>query len=462
MQSKIYSKLPVIFQNWAISAYGYMWYLRRFGGIFNQELQGFKNRENYSIQQWRDYQTLQLRKLLLHAYETVPFYRDKYGKAGFHSDFFKKFELDDLNKLPYLEKDDLRKYGTSTLLSSNREKGGVFFSSSGSTGTPTKILFSSSFHQRWSAAFEARIRHWAGVDRFQARGMIGGRRVLPEAVAKPPFHRFNWVEKQIYFSAYHIAPQNVGHYLSAMSKYHIRYMTGYAMSNYFLANLIKEQSLIAPNLLAVITSSEKLTAYMRGTLSKVYNCRVFDSYSGVEACGLISETSEGELLLSPDVGIMEIYDENGNEVQPGGTGEIISTGLLNFDQPLIRYRIGDVVTLSVDQASKCGRNMPVIKEINGRLEDKIIGPDGRQMVRFHALYIDILGIVAAQIVQEKINYFTINLVVDQSFMNKSESVISKRLKSQLGEVEVDFKYVDYIPKNSNGKYQAVISKVKLC
>ncbi len=459
LQDKIYPRLPVFAQNWAISAYGYYWQKRRFGGIFKEELKKFKDREAFTAQQWRDYQTVELRKLLVHAFESVPFYREKYSKLGFTATQLGRFELEDLKKLPFLEKDELRKFGTTTLLSSKREKGGQLFSSSGSTGTPTKILFSLPFHQRWSAAFEARIRHWAGVDRFHPRGMIGGRRVLPEAESSPPFHRFNLVEKQAYFSAYHIAPQYVEHYLNAMYKHHLKYMTGYAMSNFFLANMIQEQSLKAPKLLAVITSSEKLTANMRGTMSEVYDCKVFDSYSGVEACGLISETLEGELLVSPDVGIMEIINENGDEVKLGETGEVISTGLLNYDQPLIRYRIGDTVTLSVNQASKCGRNMPAIKEINGRVEDKIIGLDGRQMVRFHGLYVDIPGLLAAQIIQEKISKFKINLVVNQSYELVSELVISKRLKSQLGEIEVDFCYMDEIPKNANGKFQAVISKI---
>lgn len=458
-EKHIYPSLPVFAQNWAISAYGLYWHRRRFGGIFAQELKGFKDREQLAAQQWRDYQTVQLRQLLTHAFETVPLYRERYSAHGFTTSHFERFELDDLSKLPYLTKEDLRRFGTSTLLSFKREKAGQFFSSSGSTGTPVKILYSHAFHQRMNAAMESRVRNWAGVSGHDARGMIGGRRVLPEAVTSPPFHRFNWAEKQAYFSAYHIAPQHVEYYLNAMYKYHLRYMTGYAMSNYFLANMINEQSLKAPKLLAVITSSEKLTASMRDTMSEVYDCKVFDSYSGVEACGLISETTEGDLLVSPDVGIMEIIGENGNEVQSGETGEVISTGLLNYDQPLIRYRIGDAVTISVNQASKCGRNMPVIKEINGRVEDKIIGPDGRQMVRFHGLYVDISGLVAAQIIQEKVNQFIINLVIDKSFKYTSELVISNRLKSQLGEVEVDFCYVDQIPKNANGKFQAVISRI---
>ena len=60
-----------------------------------------------------------------------------------------------------------------------------FYSSSGSTGTPTSIYYSNRFHQTWSAAFEVRIREWAGIDRFTARGMIGGRKI--SQANTPPF-----------------------------------------------------------------------------------------------------------------------------------------------------------------------------------------------------------------------------------------------------------------------------------
>ena len=57
----------------------------------------------------------------------------------------------------------------------------------------------------------------------------------------------------------------------------------------------------------------------------------------------------------------------------GEEGEIYSTGFLNYDQPLIRYRIGDR-KLASDQITMCGRSMMVIDEIAGRVEDIIHGP----------------------------------------------------------------------------------------
>lgn len=460
LKDRIYKKLPVFVQNLAISLYGYSWKKKRFGGVFKKEVVNFLDRENYSKSQWQNYQEQELQRLILHSINTVPYYKKTFQDNGLTIEKASKIQLKELKNLPILEKNDLREFGETELLSSTLDSKGEFFSSSGSTGTPTRIYFSRKMHQKWSAVFETRIRWWAGVNINDPRGMIGGRRVVADGESTAPFYRYNFFEKQTYFSAYHIAKQNIRNYIKGIKDNHIVYMTGYAMSNFFLARLIEESGQTAPQLKAVITSSEKLTKEMRETFQRVYGCRTYDSYSGVEACGLISECPEGSLHLSPDVAIVEILDEKGEPVKPGETGEAVCTGLLNFDQPLIRYRIGDLLTLDENQSCKCGREMPVIKEIVGRIEDVVIGMDGREMVRFHGVFINIDSIIEGQIVQWELSEFEILLVLAKDLTESEKNIIFSRMKSQLGEVKVRLKIVEKIPRNQNGKFKAVISHVK--
>jgi len=452
---KIYAKSPVALQNVIISTYGYYWKNRRLGKEFKQQLEEFKKREKFTKKEWEQYQTIELRKLLIHAFKTVPFYTDKYKKAGFALADFENFKLSDLSKLPYLEKEELRKFGKTTLLSSVRKKG-KFYSSSGSTGTPISVYFSKKFHQIWNAAYEVRVRNWAGVNYKMARGMIGGRRILPDAQVKPPFYRYNAAEKQTYFSAYHLSEKTTPNYVEGLVKNKVEYMVGYAMSIYMLADFILKLNIRAPKLVAVLTSSEKLTPIMRRTIEKAFQCKVFDAYSGVEACGLISENSNDDLLFSPDTGIMEVVDSKGKQVDFGKNGEVIATGLLNFDQPLIRYRIGDYVKLSKDQNSL----MLKVDEIEGRVEDVIIGKDGQKMVRFHGLFVNIPLLKSAQVIQKSLDDIQINLMVEDGFDKSNERLIAQRLISQLGEQNVFFNYLKEIPKSKNGKFKAVISLLK--
>ncbi len=457
---KIYSNSPVFLQNWAISAYGYRWHKRRFGGVFNQELRLFKNREQFSSEQFRDYQTLQLRRLLIHAFETAPYYQSTFKALGIDRSTLQKFELQDLPKLPFLTKNSLRLLGATDLRSRQPEPKTKLFSSSGSTGTPTQILFSEAMHQRWMAGYEARVRHWAGVSLQDPRGMIGGRRVIPHGHARAPYYRYNSAEKQTYFSAYHLSAANASNYLEGMRKHGVTYMNGYAMSNFFLARFLEESGLKAPQLKAVLPSSEKLTAEMRTTFQKVYGCKAFDAWSGVEACGLVSECEHGQLHMSPDIAILEFLDPiSGQEAAPGQLAEVVCTGLLNYDQPLIRYRIGDLMRPSTTACS-CGRQMPIIQEIEGRTEDIVIGPDGRKMVRFHGIFTGIQSIIEGQIVQLDYAHFVVKIVAARPLSESERKSICHRMESQLGNIKVEIVETDCIPRGPNGKFSAVVSKLK--
>jgi phenylacetate-CoA ligase len=455
----LYYKLPVFFQNLLITIYGYYWKQRRFGKRYKKNVQKWRDRDLFTESQWNDYQTKELRKLLLHAFDTVPFYTEKYKKHGFVRADFENFMLSDIKKLPFLEKEEYRKYGKTTLLSSKKEKGKYYYSS-GSTGTPIAVYLSRNTHQKWSAAYEVRVRNWAKVNYRLSRGMIGGRKILKDQFSKAPFYRFNKAEKQLYFSAYHINENNIDDYLDGMSIYKIDYLVGYANSIYFLSQLILEKKLIAPHLMAVLVSSEKLTNQMRESIEKAFSCKVYDAYSGVEACGLISEDTFGDLLFSPDTGILEVLD-NYKEVANGETGEVISTGFLNYDQPLIRYRIGDYVKKSKNQRKKSNKKMLKIDEISGRTEDVVVTTNGVKNVRFHSLFINISGLVLSQLIQQTLTDFTINLVVDKNYKRFNEKIIKERLVAIVGLVnEVKFNYRSELTKNNNGKIKFVISNVK--
>ena len=454
---KLYHKSPIFIQNILISIYGYGLKNDKYGSVYKEQLKLFKKREHYTHQQWRDHQTIELRKLLIHAYSTVPYYNELYSKHGFNASSFNNFELQDLSKLPYLEKEDLRKYGKTSLLSTKKKKG-KFIATSGSTGTPTSIYFSKEFEQVWAAVYESRVRNWAGVNKEMRRGMIGGKMIIKDPNAAPPYYRYNAAEKQTYFSAYHISKDNLDNYVKGLFENNIEYMVGYALSNYFLADLIVKNNIKAPKMKSVLTSSEKLTKEMRETFFKAYGCNTYDAYSGVEVCGLISENLEGDLLWSPDVGIAEVIDNNDN---PALEGELISTGLLNFDQPLIRFRIGDSIKISKDQKTKSGLNMLKIDEIFGRIEDVIVTKDGRKIISLYRLFLDIPYLKLSQVIQHSYIDFEIKIVVEKEFSEKEELQIRERFHNKIGkDVNLKISFVKEIPNSSNGKYRLTISKIK--
>ena len=159
--------------------------------------------------------------------------------------------------------------------------------------------------------------------------------------------------------------------MRALEKHHVRWLTGYAVSYYLLAKIILEQGLKAPpGIKAIITTSEKVTFEMRQTMEQAFHCKVFEEYSTVENVLFASECEHGRLHVSPDVAVVEILRPDGSACLPGEAGEVVATSLMRTYQPLIRFRLGDMAMWDAEPCP-CGRQMPVIKEVIGRIEDVV-------------------------------------------------------------------------------------------
>jgi phenylacetate-CoA ligase len=457
----LYSHAPIWAQNLGISLYGLRWRHERLGGPFRTYVREFRERESWPAGKFPQYLEAELRTCLGRAFAAVPFYQQAWSAAGFRASHFARFQLADLPLLPITTKTDLRLRPADFVSREFKRKQRLHrYDTSGTTGTPITTFCTSDGHRRFTAAREARSFGWAGTSLLQPRSMIGGRLVVPPGTAGPPFHRFNWAEQQIYFSAFHISPANVPHYVSALNHYRPKVFTGYAHSHYLLAKMRLAQGLsldFTPA--ALVLGSEKLTAEMKATLSDAFHARAYEEYGCVENCVLATECEHGRLHVSPDFGLLEIVDELGHAAPPGVIGRVLCTSLLNAAQPLVRYALGDLAAWAAAPCP-CGRNhLPVLQEVIGRLEDTVIGPDGRQLVRFHGLFVGLPHVLEGQVIQEARDRFIVRVATSDDFNGWDEQQIHDRFVQRLGHVNLVFERVSAIPRTESGKFRAVISKV---
>ena len=113
-----------------------------------------------------------------------------------------------------------------------------------------------------------------------------------------------------------------------------------------------------------------------------------------------SECNHGRLHLWPEVGVVEVF-ENNEPVISGCPGDLVCTGLLNEDMPLIRYRVGDRGVLQAKPEScSCGRALPILASVEGRIDDVLYTIDGKQVGRLDPVFKDNLPVREAQIIQE--------------------------------------------------------------
>jgi phenylacetate-coenzyme A ligase PaaK-like adenylate-forming protein len=155
----------------------------------------------------------------------------------------------------------------------------------------------------------------------------------------------------------------------------------------------------------VWTGGETLTAPMKRCIEEAFGCPVVNSYGASEFLSLACACGQGSLHLNSDWAILESVDAHGAPVAadtPGAT--VLLTNLANHVQPLIRYDLGDRVTLR-SAACACGSALPVI-EVQGRSDDTLrLGARGAHPVSMLALAVstvleDDAGLFDFQLIQQ--------------------------------------------------------------
>jgi phenylacetate-CoA ligase len=452
----LYNHLPSFLRSFASTWHGQQLKRLRYGPATDQMVEEALSRETWTADQWREWQNGALRKVLNRAANRVPFYRDLWARRRrLHDD--SSWEM--LENWPILDKETLRSDPRAFLADDRVASKMLHVYTSGTTGKPLEMWQGRDTVRSWYALFEARWRRWYGVTRHSRYGMLGGQLVTPVEQRKPPFWVWNSSLNQLYFSSYHLAPDLIGYYLDAIVRYRIEYLWGYASSLCLLAETALRQNRTDLKMKVVVLNAEPVYDYQRQTIEAAFQCPARETYGMTEKLAAASECEFGNLHLWPEAGIIEVL-ENDRPVSPGESGELVITGLLQRDMPLIRYRIGDRGSLRPpNQTCNCGRTLPMIAAVDGRSDDILYTSDGRGIGRLDPVFKVGLPVKEIQIIQEAIDRLRVRLVPTARFSQADADLIRNRLYQRMGKLEILFETVDVIPRGPNGKFRAVICQL---
>jgi Coenzyme F390 synthetase len=274
--------------------------------------------------------------------------------------------------------------------------------------------------------------------------------------SEPPFWVWNASLHQLYLSAYHLAPRHAASYFDALRRYNVRYVVGYPSAVHALAHEALAQKLRIPRLEFVLTNAEPVLEQQRREIEEAFGCPVRETYGMAEIVAGASECEHGRMHLWPELGELEVLDEN-RPTHMDGAGELVCTGLLNADMPLIRYRVGDRGAIaSSDVACSCGRSLPILSGVDGRVDDVLYTADGRTVGRLDPIFKSRLPIREAQIVQEALDVIRVYYVPTDGFSGADGQSLVDRIEERMGPVKVLLEEVDSIPRTANGKFRAVV------
>jgi len=433
-------------------------YLRswRYGVGSERLVEEALDREHWDVIRWKKWQDEQLAFVLNRAATRVPYYRDLWATRRRHGD---RRSWGYLENWPILDKEPLRRNPHAFVADDCNINLMFHEHTSGTTGTPVNVWWSRKTVQMFYALFEARWRRWYGVSRRDRWAIIGGQLITPMSQRKPPFWVWNAGLKQLYMSSYHLAPDYIPYYVEALKNYHVKYIFGYSSSLHILALETLRLGIKDLKMTVAITNAEPLFTYQREAISEAFHCPVRETYGMAEIVAAASECEHGRLHLWPEVGSVEIF-QNNLPSKDSSPGEFVCTGLLNTNMPLIRYRNGDRGALMPVQAGcECGRFLPALAFVEGRTDDVLYAADGRLVGRLDPVFKDHLLVREAQIIQENLGSVRIRYVPDVGFTPEMARALTERLRARMGMVEVVLDPMDSIPRERNGKFRSVICRL---
>ncbi|MCL6481851.1 MAG: AMP-binding protein [Firmicutes bacterium] len=458
---KLYQVSPVWMQQLGINAYGWYWKKRRLGQEFETVWRAYAERESWSADRLREYVEAQLRQQLQRAFSQVPYYQRVFRQCGLDAASLRNFTLEDLARLPVLEKSELRETPTICLTTSAARKPPMQLYTSGSTGTPITVFMDREMHQHTLGVREARSFRWAGVSLRESRATFGAKPIVPLSATQGPYWRYNVWEHQVYFSIYHIRADRVEDYAAALNRYQPTTIVGFPSALGTLAHFFAEKGIAVYRPRAIIMTSEPLDMHTREKIEQVFGCRCYQEYSSVENCFLATECERGQLHVSVDFGYLEILRPDGSPCPRGEVGEIVATGFANKNQLFIRYRVGDYAAWSGTPCA-CGRSaLPTLEGLIGRVEDVLLLPDGRSLFRADTIFKQLPGIQMGQIVQTALDTVEIKIVPAKEFDPSVEGELRRRFQELAGAgMKVAVTCVSEISRERSGKIRAVVNLVR--
>ena len=453
---KLYNGSPAPLRSAVASVRGY--YLRawRYSGDTERLVAEALSRESWSQAQWKEWQENRLGFLLRRASRDVPYYRAHWSERRRRGD---ARSPEYLEHWPVLEKEEIRR-NAKAFVADDRSPSRMFHEhTSGTTGKPLDMWFSRETVRNWYAVFEARWRRWNGISLHDRWAILGGQLVTPVGQRTPPFWVWNAGLRQLYMSSYHLAPGFIPQYLDALKRFRVRYVWGYSSSLFALADGMLRLKLTGFKPAVAVTNAEPLYAHQRGVITAAFGCPVRETYGMTEIAVAAGECGHGTMHLWPEVGFVEIL-EGETAVPAGESGDLVATGLMNPDMPLVRYRVGDRASRpSAEPACACGRRLPSLSSIEGRSDDVLRTVDGRPVGRLDTIFKGNLPVREAQIIQDGVDHVTILYVPDESYNAEAGQSIVDRLRARMGEIRVTLEPVGRIPRTANGKFRAVLNKV---
>lgn len=400
-----------------------------------------------------------LRELLLHARQNIPFYAERFARAGF--DPAKMQALDDLKALPFLTKAEIKQ--NLDRMTWKECPGGLHrYNTGGSSGEPL-IFYFDKRRQAYDKAARMLTHAWWGAEVGDKELYLWGSPV--EATRQDRMKELRDVlTNERLLSAFELSEARFPEIVNAFAEFKPKSLFGYPSTIELFGRMAEKrgENLTRLGVQVVFATAELLYDHQRQAISRQFGgIPVVDGYGSREGGFVSHECRMGRHhIIDPNYVVEFIQD--GRPVAAGEDGEIVLTHLDAWGMPLIRYKTGDVAQPGAG-ACACGRSFATLQGLRGRTTDFVVTPDGRWQHALSVIYIvrDVAGVDEFKIVQHELEDVQVLVkTISNLYPDDGDARIVTGIKKRMGDsVRVRVEKVDSIPREGSGKHRYVVSKV---
>lgn len=401
-------------------------------------------------------QLSRLKDLLIHAQQNVPYYRKLFAEIGFDANSFSSFA--DLQNIPVLTKDEVRKHLDEMKADNFEMWQPRRVQTGGSTGKPL-VTYKDRGAHTFLQANNLRAWHAAEYNPGDPFITLANGSLLPkQGSLKNTVYFFLQHARMI--PCYHMNDETLARAAEIINQSRVRFLFGYSSSMYLLATYMKSSGIkVGTPIEAVFTTSDMLYPHQRELIEEIFGTRVFDIYGCPEG-GILSFECEQHCgyHLNQESAYTEVISPDAL-----GQGRIISTPLFNYAFPMIRYETGDVGSITTEPCA-CGRALPRIAQLGGRIRDFVVLSDGRHIHGAFFNHLEALyqsdWIEKYQVVQESLSHLVIKITcIRPPVETELEQIRSSLRKGLMPDMKIDFD-LSGVELAASGKFRLIVSKVK--
>ncbi|HUF36148.1 MAG TPA: hypothetical protein VMN37_09370 [Gemmatimonadales bacterium] len=369
----------------------------------------------------------------------------------------RRFEPDDLRRLPLLDKQILARHGADAFMTKPCE-GLIKVQTSGSTGTPAR------FYRTWTEEI-AYSRRWMRV--YAAYGCRPWDAQVNVAIADKPDRKgpIKWLRRAGLLPAVAKLASDapVDQVLARVRAVRAPILTGYAGAIEALADHVLTTGADIEPPRAVFCTAMEVTDRCLELAARAFRAPAVDVYVTNEF-GVIAwscPTRPGVLHVNEDDMIVEVLDAAGEPAPPGAVGELVITSLGLGAMPLIRYRMGDLAA-HLPGRCECGRGFGLISRVQGRTAHVIRRPGGAPITT--PLVTSLFGRVDAhdwvrqyQVREEPGGRLRFIIAPRRRPTEAQRDNLFRSVRAGIGvDFRVTFDFVDDIPPAPSGKRQYLV------